>query len=65
MWSRTRWTQDWYLAVRWGWLITSVVVVIVSAVTSYGKGVVLGSVLVAYSLFLLRVTLSRRTAATE
>jgi hypothetical protein len=65
MWSRTRWTKDWYLAIRWGWLIASIGLVTGSAMTSFDTGEVLGALLVVYNAFLLRVTLTRRRTKLE
>jgi hypothetical protein len=65
MWSRTRWTEDWYLAARWAWLLVAVCIVVTSAIARFGTGVILGCVLVAYTTFLLRRTLARRREASE
>jgi hypothetical protein len=43
----------------------SIVIVIGSAVGNYGTGVVLGCLLLVYSVFLLRVTYVRRRASAD
>jgi len=65
MWSRDRWTQDWYLAARWTWLAIAVLVAIYGAVSGGSTWVIVGLMLVVWDLFLLRRTYGLRRSGRE